>query len=96
MATGGEPVVVHLDGEIDLDSADAVCEHLAIASRLGEDIVIDLRAVTFIDSTGIGVLAHAVRRGAEIDIRGAESQVRRAIGLSGLVEEDELDQPMPA
>lgn len=94
MATGGDPVVVHLDGEIDLDTADEIRHRLAVASRLREDIVIDLRAVTFIDSTGIGLLAHAVRRGAEIDVRGAAAQVRRAIGLSGLV--GPLDQPMPA
>lgn len=97
MATGAEPVVVRLDGEIDLETAEYVCDRIAIASRFGDDIVIDLRDVTFIDSTGIGVLAHAVRKGADLDLRGAAPQVERAIGMSGLVDPVEpSDQPMPA
>jgi anti-sigma B factor antagonist len=86
MGTGEAPVVVYLDGEVDLGSADAVCERLAIAGRLTDDIVIDLRDVTFIDSTGVGVLATAVRRGAEIELREASPAVQRAITLSGLVD----------
>jgi anti-anti-sigma factor len=87
---GEAPVVVSLDGELDMATAAETCDRLATAARLGAHLVIELRNVSFIDSTGMGVLAHAVRNGADIEVRGAPAQVQRAIELSGLIDPVEL------
>ena len=56
-------VVVHLTGELDLYNAHAVRDELfVVASRNPDRVVVDLAAVTFIDSTGLGVLIEARTR----------------------------------
>ena len=81
---------VQLEGDLDLSSAPDVCDRLAAAARLDTGVVIDLRDVTFIDSIGLGVLAQAVRHGADIEVRGAPPKIQRAIELSGLIDPVEL------
>jgi anti-anti-sigma factor len=78
------PVVVHLEGELDLEAVQTVVHELATAAKLSEDVVIDLRDVTFIDSNGVGVLAHAVRGGATLAVTDAPPHVQRVIQLTGL------------
>ncbi|MEY2437031.1 MAG: hypothetical protein QOF97_1867 [Acidimicrobiaceae bacterium] len=80
------PVVVHLEGELDLEAVESVVHDLSVAARLSDDVVIDLRDVTFIDSNGVGVLAHAVRGGATLAIGDAPQHVRRVIQLTGLTD----------
>jgi anti-anti-sigma factor len=45
-----------------------------------------LTDVTFIDSTGIGLLAQALNKGATLAIDEAPEHVRRVIELAGLTE----------
>jgi anti-sigma B factor antagonist len=55
-------VVVHVSGDVDVDGA-ADLRH-ALAGAVGSgfvDLVVDLRDVGFIDSTGLGVLVRARR-----------------------------------
>ena len=78
------PVVVHLEGELDLEAVQDVVHELAVASKLSDDVVIDLRGVTFIDSNGVGVLAHAVRGGATLAVADAPPHVQRVIQITGL------------
>lgn len=50
-------VVVYLAGEIDVEVAAWLRERLQDLVAAGQvDLVIELRAVTFVDSTGLGVL----------------------------------------
>ena len=84
----GTAIVVDLVGELDLYNA-----HLARDALLGaagsspERLVVDLSKVTFIDSTGLGVLIEARARMTD---RGAFRLVapgvetRRALEISGL------------
>jgi anti-anti-sigma factor len=65
---------------------ESVVHDLSVAARLSDDVVIDLRDVTFIDSNGVGVLAHAVRGGATLAIGDAPQHVRRVIQLTGLTD----------
>ena len=55
--------VLTLDGEIDLAAAPSVRASLAaiVQDELARDVVIDLRDVTFMDSTGVGALLSAYR-----------------------------------
>ena len=80
------PVVVRLEGEIDVSAIEHVVHELSRAATISEDIIIDLQAVTFIDSTGVGLLAQAITKGATLALDGAPDHVRRVIELSGLTE----------
>ena len=81
-------VVVKLAGELDLYNAHAVRDELlAAAARSPDRLVVDLADVTFIDSTGLGVLIEARtrlanRRAFLLAAPGLET--RRALEISGL------------
>jgi anti-anti-sigma factor len=81
-------VVVSLVGELDLYNAHVVRERLAATTNDGgERLVVDLSGVTFIDSTGLGVLVEARsrlanRRAFVVVAPGVEA--RRALEISGL------------
>jgi anti-anti-sigma factor len=86
---GGEVAVVRVDGEVDLANA----EELAGALRAGGDgadrgIVLDLREVPFMDSTGLKVILIASR---DLDptlavVCGTGSAVRRLLDLAGVAD----------
>jgi anti-sigma B factor antagonist len=80
------PVVVRLEGEIDISTSDTVVHELARAAAISDDVIIDLTDVTFIDSTGIGLLAQALNKGATLRVEGAPDHVKRVIEMSGLTE----------
>jgi anti-sigma B factor antagonist len=80
------PVVVHLEGEIDISAVEHVVHEIARASAMSDDVIIDLKDVTFIDSTGIGLLAQALNKGATLAFDEAPEHVRRVIELAGLTE----------
>jgi anti-sigma B factor antagonist len=81
-------VVVELAGELDLYNAHTVRETLlGQAEKKPERLVIDLSRVTFIDSTGLGVLIEARtrlpnRQAFMLAAPGLET--RRALEISGL------------
>lgn len=57
--TEGSAVVLHVYGEVDLSTAGELEQ--AVAAELAAeptDLVVDLTDVTFLDSAGLGVLAH--------------------------------------
>lgn len=55
--TRGPYTVLAVTGEIDVDSAPALRDTtLALLNRGADHLVIDLRGVTFMDSTGLGSL----------------------------------------
>jgi anti-sigma B factor antagonist len=76
--TSGCAVVV-ATGEIDLYTAPALRESLIRAGESSSRIVIDLSEVTFLDSTGLGVMLGALGRA-----RTAERSVA-LVGLSDMV-----------
>jgi anti-anti-sigma factor len=80
--------VVTAAGEIDLASAPELRECLASVSN--RKVVVDLRAVTFLDSSGISVLVAARNQqlAAEGDftIRKAQGIVRTALTIVGLAD----------
>ena len=55
-------VSLALHGELDLETAPRFREHMEEAETGAETVVIDMRAVTFIDSCGIGELVGAQQR----------------------------------
>jgi anti-sigma B factor antagonist len=85
----GERVVVEVTGEIDVASAPALRDRLlALLNRGAPDLVIDLRGVTFIDSTGVGSLLRVYHRqsllGGALHFVADQSAVLRVFELMAL------------
>lgn len=85
----GAVAVVAASGELDLEFADSLRDHLneAIAAE-PERLVVDLSGVTFVDSTILGVLVGARNRlGANSDrlqLVASHPEVLKTFRLTGL------------
>ena len=82
-------VVVVASGEIDLWSAPEVKAALAGQGSRETAVVLDVRAVTFMDSSGLGLIVEANQRARKHGFRfavavGGASDVHRILELSGL------------
>ena len=97
-------VVLALEGELDLvsspDLKDLLLSHVDAAPRL----VADLSGVTFLDSSGMGLLLAAKKRmlarGKDFAIANPKGQPERALQISGLCqmigeEPDECEAEAP-
>ncbi len=90
-SSAGEWIVTVL-GEIDVATSPRLRSELAsVMERGAKTIVLDLGAMSFIDSSGLGVLVGALKRlreqqGDEIVIRGLQDSVRRVFEITGLTE----------
>jgi anti-sigma B factor antagonist len=64
----GDWRVVTVNGEIDVHTGPALRDHLLAAFAQGEDtLVVDLSQVSFLDSSGLGVLVTAHKRARTTD-----------------------------
>ena len=82
-------VTVTVRGEVDVHTAPALRERLHEVVSQGERrVVVHLDGVTFMDSTGLGVLVgtHTAQRaaGGTMEVVCGEPRVLRIIGLTGL------------
>lgn len=86
-----------LSGELDLSNAPALRDELTraldnVVRTQGSParMILDLRSLTFIDSTGIQALVSTKRRctryGARMSLRLGDSQVSRVLALAGVAE----------
>lgn len=79
--------VVTVSGELDVAS-NQVLERTLARLREVDLVVVDLRRLTFIDSTGLGVLvrAHQLAReqGRRLGFVRGDGQVNRLLSLTGL------------
>ncbi len=77
-------------GELDAASAARMQESLEEAVGTPGEVVIDMRACTFIDSMGIAVLAGAAARlkddGRHLVLRGVGGRALRTFEISGLAD----------
>jgi anti-sigma B factor antagonist len=81
--------VLVLRGEIDVASVPAMREELrSFATASGKTLVVDLSAVTFIDSTGLGALVSALHErqdsGGDLQLVVGNPSVRRLFTVTGL------------
>jgi anti-sigma B factor antagonist len=84
-------VVVVASGQVDLATAPRLAKALAAALGGGaKDIVVDLAAVDFLDSSGVRTLVEAARdarrEGATLRLRGAQGWVARVLEITGVEE----------
>jgi anti-sigma B factor antagonist len=80
--------VIQVSGEIDLATCPQLRNVLAeLVDRGVRHLVIDLEQVSFLDSSGIGVLMGTLRRVRELDgslrLTAPSAQVRRVLELTG-------------
>jgi len=85
--------IVVASGEVDLYTSPGLHEALVAAGACTTRIIVDLKAVTFLDSTGLGVLAGAYTRarnqGGSVSLVGPSGLVREVLHIT------RLDDAMP-
>jgi anti-anti-sigma factor len=79
-------------GELDLDSANKLEEAIREVCASGAQLVIDLREVTFMDSTGLRVLIVA---GSLCEEKGHELQIIPGEDIQRILEMSGLDRVLP-
>jgi anti-sigma B factor antagonist len=94
--TRADHVVVTVAGELDLGAAAALRDHLAATLHSTDHLVLDLRGVRFIDSTGLKALVATRRRanlgGERFSLRlVAQGPVSRLLELTGLAQAFDID-----
>lgn len=83
---------LRVEGEVDVASSPTLRARIADLIDEGADrIVLDLDDMTFIDSSGLGVLVGALKRVSELDrkdlvLRGLQGPPRRVFEITGLTE----------
>lgn len=80
-----------LTGELDLSNAPSLRDDLGEALRHGTRLIVDLRGLTFIDSSGIQALVETKRSCGQCGIEFAvrldhDSQVKRMLLLAGVAD----------
>ncbi|MDP9182374.1 MAG: STAS domain-containing protein [Actinomycetota bacterium] len=93
-ASSGTVAVITCAGEIDMSTADALRDELnAAVQSTATAVLVDLTGVTFMDSTGLGLLAkshtRAVERGSVIRLVGPIPHVAKVMHIT------QLDQVLP-
>lgn len=88
----GDVMVVKVDGEIDVSNAADLRNALtSVLDGPAGDIEIDLTNVSYIDSTGIGVLVGAAHRASDVRrgfaVAHPQRNVARVLGMLGVDEE---------
>ena len=97
----GDVSVVTLEGELDLSNVDPVRTELVAAAGEAATIVLDLRDVGFVDSSGIRLLVETERMATErgiafLVVRGP-GHILRLFDLAGITERLSLiDDPAEA
>ena len=84
----GSAAVIAVAGELDLASSPALREELERAAQDAELVILDLRELVFMDSTGLSVVVRAHQRAVEAGdrfavVRGGK-QVQRLLTLTGV------------
>ena len=89
LAREARSVIVRLTGELDIENAPDVKDCLGRLVEQGDaDIVVDLRQLTFCDSSGVSALVYGYEacRAADgrLRIRGENGTVARVLDISGV------------
>ena len=81
-------VIAAVTGDIDMSTVAGLRERLFELADSGQPLIVDLNRVTFIDSTGLGVLIGAARRaaahGTSLHAVCSRPQTRRLLWLTGV------------
>ena len=88
----GSNLIVTLDGELDLETSPefrTLVENKLDQYQTIRHLILDLKKVNFIDSSGLGVILGRFKRlsqeGGRLSAINVSDQIRRIIELSGLL-----------
>jgi anti-sigma B factor antagonist len=89
--TSGNATIVRVRGDVDVATSPQLRAELQTAIDAGtKEVVVDVSAMDFIDSAGLGVLIGALKRAREADVRlvlrGVQPSPRKVLGITGLDE----------
>jgi anti-sigma B factor antagonist len=90
-----EKLILH--GEVDAYTAPKLKETLIQATQKeGNEVVVDLSGVQYMDSTGLGVFVGALKssqqNGSELTLTGMTERVLRLFEITGLTEVMNIEQ----
>ena len=81
-------VIAEVTGDIDISTVSGLRERLLELADSGEPLIVDLNGVSFIDSTGLGVLIAVARRadahGGSVHAVCSRPQTRKLLWLTGV------------
>lgn len=88
MQTGSNPLTIELNGTLDGASAPDLCERFFNVSRQTEgDVIVDIGAVDFMDSVGLGLLVSFYRqlsaKDRRLHVAGATGQPNDLLRITG-------------
>jgi anti-sigma B factor antagonist len=87
----GNRAVVRIEGEVEFATAPRLrATLLDLAQEGASPVVVDLAAVTFLDSAGISLLIQAKKRltsvNSDLVLRSPQQNIRRVLEISGVTE----------
>jgi anti-sigma B factor antagonist len=81
-------VIAAIAGDMDLSAAAGLRESLFVLAEEGQPLIVDLNRVSFIDSTGLGVLVGTARRaavhGSSLHAVCSRQQTRKLLWMTGV------------
>lgn len=88
--------IVAVRGEVDIAASPELRRQLERLTDDEEPIVVDVSEMSFIDSSGLGVLVEVLKRRREagagpVTLRGMQEPVRRVFEITGLTDLFELE-----
>jgi anti-anti-sigma factor len=90
MQTHGASVVVSVQGELDITSSQRFDDRLAEAAAASDQVILDMSAVDFMDTTALAVIVTHWRRQAEVGgvflLAGARYRYTKALWITGLAD----------
>ncbi|HLI75108.1 MAG TPA: STAS domain-containing protein, partial [Acidimicrobiales bacterium] len=100
-ASTDRTAVLALRGEVDLATAQEFRRAVSVSVKVGvHHLVLDCGELTFLDASGVGVLAEAASdlgaEGGALVVRNASAPVRTVVEAAGLVHLLEGDAPLTA
>ena len=90
IVTSGSKITAYINGEIDHHNAPAVrdCIDFAIDNVQPKTVALDFSAVTFMDSSGVGLVMgrykNARRYSAQLEVHGLSGNSEKIMRMSGL------------
>lgn len=87
-STQGDWQILGVDGELDLSTSERFRDALTELVDASSYVAIDLRAVSFMDSTALGVVVAAMKRarerGGEVALVGPIGSPRKVLSITAL------------
>ncbi len=91
--TDARPIRVLASGDLDLDGGDRIEALVAELVGRGQDVVLDLSAVTFLDSSGLGALIALSQGEGRVVVEDASPAVLRVFEMTGTTDVFDLGVP---